>query len=634
MPENQIILPALKPDDWLGREHAICRPLVPEQNLPGGPWIGFGYNYSTAFEFITQESLPAGNTINQVRLIEQAAVRNLQSRPVHWKIEEVRTGLFRRMRLLVCGEDALASERILDKKFLLQAQIEMKTSQLAVGIPYRGLLIATDAHQNAKVQARFSAMVSTQYHRAQSIPISPRVFLVQDGEIIGILTGQEAAGKGLTGQKSWTTEQVYINPVVITDPATQQETLYLLTGSQDLDQLTNGIKGVFLQSVEAMKLRDHFCGSVQVVLLPEFTPQAPGLANLIIDLQNNLQQAVKEASEPTRAGSLIQVSVLYGTSEIMARISQETSTGEESLVDPHSGLNKSDVTIRRKTAQIFGETDSNLNPNLEKTMDTLIEALDDEDVKVRTLAAEALAHLGEPAAARIEQVANQGSDLAREFSLTALRMIDDLRYYQVFLKGITNSSAGVRRRATGALVDLIGMLSIEYLRAPLLQALSDESPPVRALAASGLGRLGDKSALGALIGALSDPEDEVRSKAAHALGELKDPRATPYLISLVKDQYMWARIFSVWAIGELGDPRGVNALVAAMVTSLEREDIQLRNAARRALKQIGQPAIRPLQVARAKVEREKQSDAYRQISDLLSEIRVGALIRIFRKRKK
>ncbi len=69
----------------------------------------------------------------------------------------------------------------------------------------------------------------------------------------------------------------------------------------------------------------------------------------------------------------------------------------------------------------------------------------------------------------------------------------------------------------------------------LLEALGDDKARVRAIAAEGLGMLGDPQAAEPLAAALDDEHDEVRSQAAAALYRLGDPRALDALVRTLND---------------------------------------------------------------------------------------------------
>ena len=70
----------------------------------------------------------------------------------------------------------------------------------------------------------------------------------------------------------------------------------------------------------------------------------------------------------------------------------------------------------------------------------------------------------------------------------------------------------------------------------LLRALQNgDAPQVRALAAEGLGLIGDHTAVEPLWAALDDDDEEVRSQAATALAYLDDPRALDALVRTLND---------------------------------------------------------------------------------------------------
>ena len=70
---------------------------------------------------------------------------------------------------------------------------------------------------------------------------------------------------------------------------------------------------------------------------------------------------------------------------------------------------------------------------------------------------------------------------------------------------------------------------------PLLEALKDPDPAVRACAAEALGPFKAQEAFEPLLSLLDDPFPGVRAGAAHSLGSLGDRRAVPSLIGLLQD---------------------------------------------------------------------------------------------------
>src|SRR5947209_2121197 len=102
---------------------------------------------------------------------------------------------------------------------------------------------------------------------------------------------------------------------------------------------------------------------------------------------------------------------------------------------------------------------------------------------------------------------------------------------------------------------------IEQLRA----GLRDPDWRTRMQAAEDLGRLRDARALAALVEALSDSQINVRHAATAALGQLDDERAFDQILSQLEqhDNYMAAS-----ALGRRGDRRATAALVRQLSKGL------------------------------------------------------------------
>lgn len=67
-----------------------------------------------------------------------------------------------------------------------------------------------------------------------------------------------------------------------------------------------------------------------------------------------------------------------------------------------------------------------------------------------------------------------------------------------------------------------------------------------------------------LLRALRDASPEVRASAAHALGLLRDPETTMELLHALNDEYNYTRMWSAFSLGEMGDVTVSQALVDRM----------------------------------------------------------------------
>jgi HEAT repeat protein len=91
-----------------------------------------------------------------------------------------------------------------------------------------------------------------------------------------------------------------------------------------------------------------------------------------------------------------------------------------------------------------------------------------------------------------------------------------------------------------------------------------------------LGQIGDVRALEPLIGALEDPY--VDKSAAEALGKIGDTRSVHPLIPILKDEHQPTRQAAVKALGQIGGPA-----VYPLIDALKYENLDVRRAAAVAL---------------------------------------------------
>ena len=149
---------------------------------------------------------------------------------------------------------------------------------------------------------------------------------------------------------------------------------------------------------------------------------------------------------------------------------------------------------------------------------------------------------------------------------------------------------------------------------PLLAVLSDPQAKGRAHAATALGLIGDRRAVGALLNALQDRDPVLRSRAAAALGRIGDECAFENLVMTLRDPKVHVRRDAMWAMSELGDRRAVGLLIRA----LRDPSRFIRQQAAECLGELGNPQALPeLQrlVAYEKQRRVKQA-AWQAIEQL------------------
>lgn len=159
------------------------------------------------------------------------------------------------------------------------------------------------------------------------------------------------------------------------------------------------------------------------------------------------------------------------------------------------------------------------------------------------------------------------------------------------------------RRAHTLVVDDLVRAGVDAVE-PLIEALEDVNPNVRAGAARALGKIGDPRALGPLIFRLRyEPDPEVRKPLVWAL-HMGGERAVGPLIEALRDSDEWVRFGAVVVLAKIGAPA-----VVALVRALYDTNPLVRAGAAETLGRIGdRRAVEPL----ANLLHDVDDDAWRQ----------------------
>lgn len=172
------------------------------------------------------------------------------------------------------------------------------------------------------------------------------------------------------------------------------------------------------------------------------------------------------------------------------------------------------------------------------------------------------------------------------------------------LQDLSHLDRGVREQAVRSLVE-IGEPAIE----PLGIFLQDPYNRGRNMAARALGLIGDPRAIPALAEALKDQDEIIRSVAAWALGEIGDESAIPELLKVTRDSRQCVRNRASASLQRLGyeEERSEpitpdERIVRQQLQMLRSRPAHARNAAYRALVDMGSAAVGPLVTALSEPE--------------------------------
>jgi len=203
-----------------------------------------------------------------------------------------------------------------------------------------------------------------------------------------------------------------------------------------------------------------------------------------------------------------------------------------------------------------------------EVVDTLIEALRDDDERVVDSAAETLSYMESSHVVKpLVRALKDEDPCVRWGAARALGERGDNALENVFISALKDKDPNVRREAAWALAELPEL----HIKAagPLIKALDDTSSEVRNWAATALEFLPDTRAVVPLIKLLNDESEFVRESAEEALTKIKKSRRLTWkkarlpvsrLIDLATQGNEKARLWATWALGKITSPQRTRAL--------------------------------------------------------------------------
>ncbi len=208
------------------------------------------------------------------------------------------------------------------------------------------------------------------------------------------------------------------------------------------------------------------------------------------------------------------------------------------------------------------------NHNSDRAKQVFVSGLQDSDVSVRMIAADALAKQEDPEyvphlLALLKDLHPQARQkivaLIEKYELTNFLTRQDTKN---FLALFHDKDVSVRRQA----IETTGNLKIMEFSNKVLDAIHDPDAGVAIAAIEALGQLKIKESVQSLAAILLKKElgTRYRSTAALALGNLVDKEEIPFLINTLKDDDRLVRLNSLIAISRLDQEHAIPILLAAL----------------------------------------------------------------------
>ena len=173
----------------------------------------------------------------------------------------------------------------------------------------------------------------------------------------------------------------------------------------------------------------------------------------------------------------------------------------------------------------------------EQSFTSLVQALADENSTIHEFAAATLLEmakkdsiLSEQLEKELEKLMNSPAEHIKALALYVGYFINAKKYNPKLLDGIKSDSSFLRKKALTCIANEKSTISFNYIK----NALADEDPKIRELAARLLGEYSNDEILYLLISALDDEDIWVKIEAIKALSK----RPTMKVYELVRDKYL------------------------------------------------------------------------------------------------
>lgn len=180
------LLPVIRPHDWGMLHECAHRSLLRSRRGIGLPYVAIGRDTGDGLDLLLSDApTQLGMSFAEV---ETFAIENLHLREAEWEVIHTNEGTGRPVLLGFEQDGIFSASRILDVAFLSQAQTRVGSKLLLVAVPHCRAIYVADASpmSDRAVHRAFSTWNQRHYDRASGVDaLSPQIFLVRSGEIIG-----------------------------------------------------------------------------------------------------------------------------------------------------------------------------------------------------------------------------------------------------------------------------------------------------------------------------------------------------------------------------------------------------------------------------------------------------------------
>lgn len=146
-------------------------------NYELSPVVAYGVDKGTHIEYV--EAQNESDLKDKLEKIKKVAYVNNSQIKVEFSIEDIKGE-----SILSIVPHEYACEKILDKEFLKKISSKLDTQTILVGIPHQGAFIAIK--YGSSFEGKFIGFIKQKFENPEADPLTPHVFQIQNGEIVGV----------------------------------------------------------------------------------------------------------------------------------------------------------------------------------------------------------------------------------------------------------------------------------------------------------------------------------------------------------------------------------------------------------------------------------------------------------------
>lgn len=295
------LLPVIKNYAWFQDEALILK--EPLLDFDQSPVMGIGEDLDDKIQY-SEASSPEAYA-EELSARKKEALENLKNLEIAYEVQDVNGA-----KVVVASGQEFAAEKILDPTFLQKMHQELDSEQVAVGIPFQGLLIAISG-KDSELLSKFPLVIKKHYDNPQADKISDKMFLSVNAKIIA------HAGVDTESQHAAKPEPCFVQTMTLTGATEKDFEFVTFIGHKDLSELRAGFEKTYYELLAKCNTEQANTCIMKFLIIPDIIQKSDALVTLCNTLADAFTQDAQVKADAPGLRSL-QAIFTYDQEDVMA----------------------------------------------------------------------------------------------------------------------------------------------------------------------------------------------------------------------------------------------------------------------------------------------------------------------------